>query len=93
MKDTVTLRKIGKSLGFTIDPHIILDLSIKEKDIVHIQINEIIKEKEIIQVSLHYSRNTIKIGESSLGITLKKNITDRFGLEMGILLGIDVTTK
>ena len=96
MRDVVELKQSseGKSIQFLIPPSIKEGLNIDFGDQMQMQIEGIYKEGiERLPVSFPTSGTVIKIGGTSKGITVRKDIVKRFKLKAGHSLEIDFQKK
>jgi len=92
MKDTVTIQKIGRSIGFKIDKVILDALNIKHHDQIKVTVSDVVKgDQELMAIdsSLIFYGNIIKTG-SSFGITIKKRKVDSLNINIGDVLNVDI---
>ncbi len=92
MRDVVELKQYSeeKSIQFLIPPSIQEGLDIEFGDQLQMQIEGIYKEgMEKITVNFPTSGTVIRIGGTSKGITVRKDIVKRFKLKSGYSLQID----
>jgi len=92
MKETVTIEKIGRSVGIKIDIVILNQLNLKHKDKIKITILDIIKgNEEIKQIDsqLIFYGQLIKSG-NSLGVTIKKKRLQALNINIGDVFNVDI---
>jgi len=92
MKDTVTIQKIGRSIGFKLDKVILKTLNIEHKDQIKVTISDVVKgNQELMDIdsSLIFYGDIIKTG-SSFGITIKKRKVDSLNIGIGDVFNVDI---
>jgi hypothetical protein len=93
VKDTVSLSKIGSSVGFVLAGVTLDYLGLDVDDPVEIQIVKVFRSGEPTEVNIPMMRKIIKVGGSSRGIIIKKNIIDELNLEAGMNIIIEINKK
>lgn len=92
MKETITIEKIGHSLGIKFDSVVMDQLGLEHKDQVRITILETLKGsddlKEITSPMIFYGQ-LIKSG-NSLGVTLKKKLLETLNINFGDVFNIKI---
>ncbi len=86
MKDMVRLSKSGGTLGFTIQPSILIELGLTLKDPVTIRIFD-----DKGEISAEFSRPIKKMGKGSLGVTIRYFIVDKLKLNYKDVIRIDIS--
>ena len=92
MKETITIEKIGRSVGIRFNPVILDQLKLEHKDQVKITILEIIKGSEDlkqIESQLFFYGQLIKSG-SSLAVTIKKKRLEVLDINIGDVFNADI---
>lgn len=97
MKDIVSLKNPkGKSLRFLISPTVRESLNINSGDTLKIFIYGIFEEgnkmKELDPV-IPMPSTVVKAGQTSRGITVKKEIVELFNLKEGQMIAVDIQKK
>ncbi|MCP6718672.1 MAG: hypothetical protein KJI71_00385 [Patescibacteria group bacterium] len=92
MKETITIEKIGRSVGIRFDPVILDQLDLDHKDQVKLTILEIIKGSEDlkqIKSQLIFYGQLIKSG-NSLAVTIKKKRLEVLDINVGDVFNVDI---
>ena len=92
MKETITIEKIGRSVGIRLDPVILDQLKLDHKDQIKITILEAIKGSEDLKQmdsQLIFYGQLIKSG-NSLAVTIKKKRLDVLDINIGDVFNADI---
>ena len=92
MKETITIEKIGRSVGIRLDPVILDQLKLDHKDQIKITILEAIKGSEDLkqmESQLIFYGQLIKSG-NSLAVTIKKKRLEVLDINIGDVFNVDI---
>ena len=92
MKETITIEKIGRSVGIRLDPVILDQLKLDHKDQIKITILEAIKGSEDLKQmdsQLIFYGQLIKSG-NSLAVTIKKKRLEVLDINIGDVFNVDI---
>jgi len=92
MKETITIEKIGRSVGIRLDPVILDQLKLDHKDQIKITILEAIKGSEDLkqmESQLIFYGQLIKSG-NSLAVTIKKKRLEVLNINIGDVFNVDI---
>ncbi len=92
MKETITIVKIGRSVGIRLDPVILDQLKLNHKDQIKITIFEAIKGSEDLkqmESQLIFYGQLIKSG-NSFAVTIKKKRLEVLDINIGDVFNVDI---
>ena len=92
MKETITIEKIGRSVGIRLNPVILDQLKLDHKDQIKITILEAIKGSEDLKQmdsQLIFYGQLIKSG-NSLAVTIKKKRLEVLDINIGDVFNVDI---
>jgi len=92
MKETITIEKIGRSVGIRLNPVILDQLKLDHKDQIKITILETIKgsgDLKQIKSQLIFYGQLIRSG-NSLAVTIKKRRLEVLDINIGDVFNVDI---